>query len=98
MLLTQSLQAILDMLVSFADVVALSTESYVRPILMEAGPMIIRNGRHPIVCKLPIQRLNGLFVPNDILISDLERFQIITGPNGSGKVRNNRQLNHHHII
>lgn len=75
------------MICCFADVVAFNPQSYVRPILLNEGPLVIKNGRHPIISVIPTQQLQGSFVPNDSLITDIESCLIITGPNGSGKVK-----------
>jgi DNA mismatch repair ATPase MutS len=74
------------MLASFADLVALSNDNYVKPTVIEHGPMVIRNARHPVISKMRLQRLQGRFVANDVLLSDVENFQIIMGANGAGKV------------
>ena len=79
--------ALLDMLCSFADLVSMSDQSYVRPELNEGGVLSIRGGRHPMVSTLqssagkPVEA----FIANDCFASDQNTFVIITGPNGSGK-------------
>jgi DNA mismatch repair protein MSH4 len=78
--------ALLDMLTSFADLVALCPHPYTRPIITEDGPLVIKSGRHCIISKLGRQQLfSSSFVANDTFLSPLENFQIITGSNGSGK-------------
>ena len=74
--------ALIDMLVGFADLVALSSTSFTRPTLKLSGPMVIRKGRHPIVEK--VQKLQS-FIENDTFLSTASNFQIITGCNGAGK-------------
>ena len=74
------------MISSFVDVIAYQPQSYVRPLMLNDGPLVIKGGRHPVISILPTQQLQGSFVPNDALITDIESCLIITGPNGSGKV------------
>ncbi len=79
-------QAFLDLIASFADLVALSHNKFKKPTMVGYGPMVIRNGYHPVVSKMRLQRLHGSFIANDLSISNLENFQIVLGANGSGKV------------
>ena len=72
--LTDSI-ALVDMLVSFADLVAFSPLPFTRPVLKIDGPMVIRRGRHLIVESSQKQH----FVENDTFISALKNVQIITG-------------------
>lgn len=74
--------SLLDMLLGFADLVALSDAPFTRPVLKQSGPMVIRRGRHPIVEK--VQKIQP-FVENDTFLSAASNFQIITGCNGAGK-------------
>ena len=74
------------MLVSFADLVALTPHVYTRPLLNLDGPLVIQAGRHPVISTLPLQQMTSSFVANDLFISPLENLHLITGPNGSGKV------------
>lgn len=85
--------ALLDMLASFAESV-LSTsmsgggdaDTFCRPQLQESGPLIVKDGRHPIVSCIQVmagQRDNH-FISNDTFMNDTETFHIITGCNGSG--------------
>ncbi len=63
---------------------------YSRPALREAGPIRIREGRHPVVERL---RSDQRFVPNDAdLDSDERQILIITGPNMGGKSTYLRQV------
>lgn len=77
----------LDILSSFAEVS--KRNNYVRPRIVESGePMIIMDGRHPVVELLTKEK----FVANDILIDEGEnRTLIITGPNMAGKSTYMRQ-------
>jgi DNA mismatch repair protein MSH4 len=98
--------ALLDMLVSFADLVALDLNVFSRPALSESGPIVIKGGRHPIICSLPnvhhqhasasSQQLqaggSSSFVPNDVFLNPAENFCIITGPNGAGKTVYMKQI------
>lgn len=101
--LTDSI-ALLDMCLCFADVVALSSSSYVCPDITKQGSIVLNGARHPIlVAQNNRHGLNSMradtpntsnmnqshgsrsVVPNDVWLDDIERFSIITGPNGSGK-------------
>lgn len=78
----------LDALASFAEVAA--RHRYVRPKMAEAGePIVIREGRHPVV----EQASRDAFVPNDAEL-DAERSGIVllTGPNMGGKSTYLRQV------
>ena len=79
--------ACLDVLVSLADVA--ERENYTRPMLVESGSLVIRDGRHPVVEKMmPPQS----FIANDALLDQEDhRFAIITGPNMAGKSTYMRQ-------
>jgi DNA mismatch repair protein MutS len=79
--------ALLDMLVSFAEVA--KTNRYVRPVIVESNkPLIIKDGRHPVVECISKDR----FIPNDTLLDkDENRTMIITGPNMAGKSTYMRQ-------
>ncbi|KAG0332982.1 MutS protein msh4, partial [Podila humilis] len=76
--------AMLDMLSSFAYQCTIS--EYVRPYFTDT--MAIKQGRHPILEKIQDTSL----VPNDIYASYAHTFQIITGPNMSGKSTYIRQV------
>ncbi len=80
--------AALDVLAALAEVAA--TQGYVRPEVLEADVLNIREGRHPVVERL----LPGTarFVANDAAFEDGERVRIITGPNMSGKSTYLRQV------
>ena len=73
--------ALLDLTVSFAEVS--KTNRYVRPEIVDSGkPLIIKDGRHPVVEVISKER----FIPNDTLLDEGEnRTMIITGPNMAGK-------------
>ena len=75
------------MLTSFADLVALSPHPFTRPVIQSDGPIVVKAGRHPVISVLPMQQLASSFVANDLFLSPLENFHVITGPNGSGKVK-----------
>jgi len=63
---------------------------YVRPRMIEAARIEIKNGRHPIIeCHMP----HGSFVPNSISVDSEEiSFALITGPNMAGKSTILRQV------
>lgn len=79
--------ALLDMLVSFAEVA--KTNKYVRPDIVESNePFIIKEGRHPVVEVISKDR----FISNDTLLDEDEnRTMILTGPNMAGKSTYMRQ-------
>ena len=77
----------LDILVSFAEVS--KKNKYCRPIIVESNqPMIIKEGRHPVVEAISKDK----FVANDTYLDEGEnRTAIITGPNMAGKSTYMRQ-------
>ncbi|MDE7082658.1 MAG: DNA mismatch repair protein MutS [Clostridia bacterium] len=77
----------LDLLVSFAEVA--KANKYVRPQIVDSCmPLIIKEGRHPVVEVISKDK----FIPNDILLDSGEnRTMIITGPNMAGKSTYMRQ-------
>lgn len=76
----------LDILVSFAE--TSKSNNYVRPQIVESdSPMIIKEGRHPVVELLTKEK----FVANDVLLDEENRTLIITGPNMAGKSTYMRQ-------
>ncbi len=79
--------ALLDLLVSFAEVA--KSNNYVRPnIVGENKPLVIKEGRHPVVEAVTKDK----FIPNDTLLDENEnRTMIITGPNMAGKSTYMRQ-------
>lgn len=79
--------AYLDMLASFAEVAF--SNRYVCPVIDNSGIIRIREGRHPVIEKMPQTRL---FVPNDTYLDEKEhRLSVITGPNMAGKSTYMRQ-------
>ncbi|KAI0324451.1 hypothetical protein GY45DRAFT_1375540 [Cubamyces sp. BRFM 1775] len=70
--------ALLDVLWSFAHASIL--RNYVRPEF--TGTLAIKGGRHPI---LESVQSAGTMVPNDVYCCEASSFQIIQGPNMSGK-------------
>ncbi|KAI6043781.1 muts domain V-domain-containing protein [Pisolithus marmoratus] len=70
--------AIVDLLWSFAY--ATIMRNYVRPEF--TGTFAVKAGRHPI---LETVQAAGTLVPNDIYCCDSSHFQIVQGPNMSGK-------------
>ncbi|TFK42146.1 muts domain V-domain-containing protein [Crucibulum laeve] len=77
--------ALLDMLWSFAHVSII--RNYVRPEF--TGTLAVKSGRHPI---LEILQAAGTLVPNDVYCDDSSSFQLIHGPNMSGKSTYLRQI------
>ena len=79
--------ALLDVLVSFADVAM--NHGYVKPTVDDSGILDIHEGRHPAVEQM---LGSGLFVSNDAhLDTEGESLLLITGPNMSGKSTYMRQ-------
>lgn len=79
--------ALLDVLVSFAEIA--KTNRYTRPQITDSNkPLIIKEGRHPVVEVISKDR----FIPNDTLLDEGEnRTMILTGPNMAGKSTYMRQ-------
>ncbi|THV01237.1 hypothetical protein K435DRAFT_750386 [Dendrothele bispora CBS 962.96] len=77
--------ALIDMLWSFAHSAIM--RNYVRPEF--TGTLAVKAGRHPI---LETMQSAGTLVPNDIYCDDSFSFQIIQGPNMSGKSTYIRQV------
>ncbi|CAO3657832.1 unnamed protein product [Umbelopsis ramanniana] len=69
--------ALLDMCVAFTYMCTVA--DYVRPEFSDT--LAIKSGRHPIRERVSCSQ----FVPNDIFASETTNFQIVTGPNMSGK-------------
>jgi DNA mismatch repair protein MutS len=86
--LISSAIARLDVLVSFAEVA--KANKYVRPQINESGsPLVIKDGRHPVVEAISKDK----FIANDVLLDeDANRTMIITGPNMAGKSTYMRQV------
>lgn len=71
----------LDVIQSFAQVALY--HNYCRPQLKTSGPLIIQEGRHPVVEQL-LKAEN--FVPNPTFLDqDTQQLLLITGPNMAGK-------------
>ncbi|KAI0809119.1 muts domain V-domain-containing protein [Irpex lacteus] len=77
--------ALVDMLWGFAH--AAIVRNYVRPEF--TGTLAIKSGRHPI---LEGVHAAGTLVPNDVYCSEASSFQIVQGPNMSGKSTYLRQI------
>ncbi|TFK57730.1 hypothetical protein OE88DRAFT_1671924 [Heliocybe sulcata] len=77
--------ALLDMLWSFAHASIL--RNYVRPEF--TGTLAIKAGRHPV---LESVQSPGTLVPNDVYCCEASSFQIVQGPNMSGKSTYLRQI------
>jgi DNA mismatch repair protein MSH4 len=75
--------ALLDMLCSFCDLVAMAPNSqpFVRPTLVKTGDLRLIQLRHPITVA---KQANLDFVANDCILPS-KCLKILTGPNGSGK-------------
>ena len=77
--------ATLDTLACFAETARL--HGYVKPILVEEETIEIRDGRHPVLDRLLLDK----FVPNDCSLKN-ESLALITGPNMAGKSTYIRQV------
>ncbi|QRW13414.1 DNA mismatch repair protein MutS [Ceratobasidium sp. AG-Ba] len=77
--------AVMDMLWAFAHTSIL--HRYTRPEF--TGTLAIKAGRHPV---LETVQAAGNFVPNDTYACDASSFQIVEGPNMSGKSTYLRQI------
>ncbi|GAA5887912.1 hypothetical protein JCM6882_000800 [Rhodosporidiobolus microsporus] len=84
--------AMLDMLAAFADVSG--KNNYVRPEWTDT--LAIKAGRHPL--HEAFRMSDGSFVPNDTYASDAASFQLIFGPNMSGKSTLLRQTALLHVM
>ncbi len=74
----------LDALASLAEHAA--ANRWVRPELVDGDDLAIEAGRHPVV------EQTTEFVPNDARFGEGRRFQVVTGPNMSGKSTYMRQV------
>ncbi len=79
--------ATVDAICSFAEVAV--KNNYVKPLTNSGEYIRITEGRHPVVENIS---KSTLFVPNDTVLSSVERVAIITGPNMSGKSTYMRQV------
>ncbi len=77
----------LDLISCFAEIA--KTNRYVRPQIADSSqPLIIKEGRHPVVENISKER----FIPNDLLLDEDEnRTMVLTGPNMAGKSTYMRQ-------
>lgn len=62
-----------------------SPHTFTRPLLTVSGPLVISAGRHVTISENNFQKSTSSFVANDTFIGPPNTFQVITGPNGSGK-------------
>jgi DNA mismatch repair protein MutS len=80
----------LDAVTSLAEVA--EKHNYCRPAVDDDDRIDIRDGRHPVVERMP---LSEGFVPNDLLLDrNANRLLVITGPNMAGKSTYIRQTAH----
>ncbi|GAA5871540.1 hypothetical protein JCM8547_001367 [Rhodosporidiobolus lusitaniae] len=84
--------AMLDMLAAFADVSG--KNDYVRPEWTDT--LAIKAGRHPL--HEQFRMTDGSFVPNDTYADQAASFQLIYGPNMSGKSTLLRQTALLHVV
>ncbi len=79
--------AALDVLATFAHVAV--RQEYVRPEVHNGFDMEIRAGRHPVVeTMMP----RAEFIPNDMVLDEVGRIIVLTGPNMAGKSTVLRQI------
>ncbi len=76
----------LDVLMSFLD--RSYVLNYKKPIFTSSNILKIINGRHPIVER----NVNNVFIPNNLIFDEKNRFLVITGPNMGGKSTYMRQI------
>ncbi|GAA5984307.1 hypothetical protein JCM10908_006137 [Rhodotorula pacifica] len=84
--------ALLEMVTSFAEMA--TKNEYVRPEWTDT--LAIKQGRHPLHEQFRMS--DGSFVPNDTYANDAASFQIINGPNMSGKSTFLRQIALLHVM
>lgn len=85
---TAEVLAQIDFLAALAELAA--SRQYVRPQLVDAPILEIREGRHPVLEQLLPP---GTFVPNDVILTpEVGQLWLITGPNMSGKSTFIRQV------
>ncbi|HEX7124578.1 MAG TPA: DNA mismatch repair protein MutS [Thermodesulfobacteriota bacterium] len=78
----------LDAAAAFAE--AAARYDYVRPELTEGTEIVIEEGRHPVIERMP---LGERFVPNDVrLDTSANQILVVTGPNMAGKSTYLRQV------
>jgi DNA mismatch repair protein MutS len=65
-----------------------TTLNWVEPLLVTEPRLQIEAGRHPVVERCS----DAPFVPNDLVLNDLQRMLVITGPNMGGKSTYMRQV------
>ncbi len=78
----------LDAAAAFAE--AAVRYDYVRPELTEGTEIVVEEGRHPVIERMP---LGERFVPNDVrLDTSANQILVVTGPNMAGKSTYLRQV------
>ncbi len=78
----------LDTLANLAEIAV--EYNYVRPQMTDGNRISIRDGRHPVVERMVLEKS---FVPNDILLdNEEEQIIVLTGPNMAGKSTILRQV------
>ncbi|MBW7997228.1 MAG: DNA mismatch repair protein MutS, partial [Candidatus Glassbacteria bacterium] len=83
--------AALGELDALADLAETAVEhNYVRPVMTDGHRIGIRDGRHPVVERMVLEKS---FVPNDIVLdNEDEQIVVLTGPNMAGKSTVLRQV------
>jgi DNA mismatch repair protein MutS len=79
-----------DALLSLARVAA--DAGWVRPKLHAGLEIDLVQARHPVVERALSQAGEGPFVPNDLVLDELRRLLVLTGPNMAGKSTAMRQV------
>ena len=77
--------ALLDMLQAFTETVSRNPSGFVRPVLSEAGTLVLMGARHPVVAASTMFTTGSGFTQNDLEVEPNANFVLLTGPNGSGK-------------
>lgn len=77
--------AMLDVLLGFS--INASENNYSKPAVDNNFRIMLAGSRHPV-----IEKIEEVFIPNDIILNQKTRMMIITGPNMSGKSTVQRQV------
>ena len=68
-----------------------SESQYVRPELHEDGPIVIEDGRHPVLDSY-LKRNHLTYKPNSTVLSKDSALLLLSGPNMSGKTTYMKQV------
>ena len=85
-----SAAALADVLLAFAARARESSGTYVRPEFTVDGPLVIEDGRHPML--EDVSPGEAPFAPVSTYLSRASSFAVVTGANGAGKSTHLRQV------